>query len=168
MLRACDHSLLLTSFDPCRCQLTNAFWIAADGARADDRVVRLDVEIAHRSEIPGHANAARLTGGQPSRAPHHVFLVERRECSERWQARRATELLSGASLEIGGDEEGYAASHIQVDDESAGGVNVAAEEAKGAHTNVERLVERSSFTIVSLGRGVPPERGSDELRDGSE
>src|SRR5215210_7543775 len=104
MLRACKHALCLTGVDPCSRVFADPFRIAAEGARPDDRVVRLDIDVAIRGVDPVYSQRPRLSGTEGRRATDGLHIFERRDRSERRQGGLTRELLARSSLEIGADQ----------------------------------------------------------------
>lgn len=125
MLRAGQHAFRLARRDPLGRALAGAHGIRPERPRPDDRIVGIEIEVADRREIPVDSHGARLACGEAGRATNGIHIAERRNRADWGQARRADELLAGAALQVGGDQQWDARTLPQVFRERAHGFALA-------------------------------------------
>ena len=76
MFRACEHAFRLTRIDPGSRILTDLLRIAAEGTRSDDRVVRLDIEVAVWRVDPVDAQLSRFSSADSGRPPDRLDVCQ--------------------------------------------------------------------------------------------
>src|SRR5690349_2401312 len=100
MLCGRQHTLCLTGVDPCCCELSNALRIASKRAGADDRIVRLHVEVAVRRIDPVDAELSCFTCGDGGRAADCLHVLEESDRGEWRQSSLTRKLLARSALQI--------------------------------------------------------------------
>src|SRR5580765_7116926 len=142
MFRAREHTLRLTRIDPRRGVFSHAVRVAAERACSDDRVVRLDVDVAIGRIDPVDSERSRFDRTYRCRATNRLYVFEQGDGGE-WRKRGLTrELLSGASLQVRADQQRNARLRVEILRERGNVLRGPPEEDEPADAQTERLIDR--------------------------
>src|SRR5690606_23195338 len=150
VLRTREHSLGLAGVDPLGGEIGDHVGIGSECARADYRVVGLHIQVAVRCVHPVDPDAQCLTGREARGAAYRVCIAKCSECSERRQASQATELLSGAALQVGPDQEPHARALAQLLGETCHRFRGPAEEDETAYAELERQLHHGAVELEAM------------------
>ena len=98
VLGAPQNAVVLETADPHGRLLAHSYRVGPEGARLHDRVLGLEIEVAHGSERPVDAYRARLGGGDHPARAGGFQVVEPAERRGRRQLREPLDLLRRAAL----------------------------------------------------------------------
>jgi hypothetical protein len=138
--------------------------VGAKRTALHDRVLGQEIEIGHRREHPVDADGARFSPRYRPGPPDDIQIAEGRERRRGGKLGEPFELLPGATLEIGGDQERSAGTPHQVGRERLRHERGSTEDDEAARALLECGPDRLIFVRVSAAL-APAERGHDEPAD---
>src|SRR6266566_1769097 len=162
MLGTRKHTVLLTAADPRRRLRADELRIGAERPGLHDRILRLDVQIAHGRERPGETDGARLGAGDLPARIRDIEIIEVAEGGGGRQLGEALHLLPGPALEVRAEQQRPAGDVAQRTGERGDRVARAAEENESAGAGRERRV--NGGTIGSERTTSPAQRRTHETR----
>src|SRR3989454_3751385 len=152
--------MLLQPFDPGRRVLADAQGLGAERPGLDDRVLGLEVEVAHRAEGPVDAERARLGCRNDAGGPRRLEVVQQAERRRGRQLGHARHLLGDAALQVGPDEERPAGPLAEVARERADAGRGAAEDDEAADAGREGGVDLGALVVEAAA--APAQGGEHE------
>src|SRR5437870_1431486 len=152
--------MLLQPFDPGRRVLADAQGLGAERPGLDDRVLGLEVEVAHRAEGPVDAERARLGCRNDAGGPRRLEVVQQPERRRGRQLGHARHLLGDAALQVGADEERPAGPLAEVARERADAGRGAAEDDEAADAGREGGVDLGALVVEAAA--APAQGGEHE------
>src|SRR6266566_1157396 len=162
VLRAGERSVFLAASNPDRRLLPHSRRVGAEGARLHDRVLRFDVEVAHRREHPVDPRRPRLGRGDDPAGVRGLEVAQVPERRGRGQLGQAHHLLGGAAFQIGPDEERPPRLASQLARERRDGLERSAEDDEPAYPGRERGVDLPALMVEPAGAWPPAKRRKDE------
>src|SRR5438876_4196486 len=149
--------------DPHGRLLAHSYRVGPEGARLHDRVLGLEIEVAHGSERPVDPHRARLgSGDHPARAGGFQ-VVEPAERRGRRQLREPLDLLRRAALQVRADEQRATGLGLQLPRERQDGLACPAEDDETTDPRGEGGVELGP--LVSEALTPPAQRGKHETSE---
>src|SRR6266550_2503854 len=163
VLGAPQHAVLLGAADPHGRLLAHPHRVGAEGARLDDRVLGLEIEIAHGGERPIDPDRARFGRGDHPTGAGGVQVVQPAECRGRRQLGEPSHLLRRAALQVRADQQGAPRLLPQLPRERRDGLAGPPEDDKTAYPGGERGVDLGALVRETLA--PPAQRGKDETSE---
>ena len=163
MLRTPLHAVLLEAADPHGGVLAHPHGVDAEGARLNDRVPGLEVQVAYGGEGPVDADRARLGPGDDPGGGGRLEIVEPAERGGRRQLGEPLDLLRRPALEVRADQQGVAGLLAQRRGKGRYRVARASEDDEPAHACRQRRVDLGA--LVGEALPSPAERGEHEARE---
>ena len=105
VLGARQDAVFLAALHPGRGLRADGRGVGPEGARLDDRVPGLQVQVADRGERPVDAHGAGFHPGDGTRGARGLDLRERAERRRRGQLGEPGDLLGGSALQVRADQQ---------------------------------------------------------------
>src|SRR5713101_5523481 len=160
VLGAPEHAVVLETADPHRRLLAHSHRVGPEGARLDDRVLGLEIEIAHGSERPVDPDRARLGSGDHPAGIRSLQVVEPPECRRRRQHGEPLDLLGWAALQVRTDQQRAPGLLHELPPERRDGCARPRDDDESTHTGSERGVDLGALVRKALA--PPTQRGKHE------
>src|SRR5206468_2683591 len=163
MLGAGEDAVLLAAAHPHGGMLPDPLRVRAERTGPDDRVLRLQVQIADGSERPGDADGPGFLRGDDGGGVRGVEVVEPAESGWRGAFSEPLDLLGGAALQVRADEQRPASLLAHAARELRDGLPGAAEHDEAAHARRQGRVDGRA--LVGEAAAAPAQGGKDEPRE---
>src|SRR5204863_6096536 len=163
VLGAALNAMLLEGAEPHGRVLADPHGVGAEGARLDDGVLRLEIEVAHRPERPVDPDRTSLGRGDHATGARGIEIVEPAQRRGGRQLGEPPYLLCGTPLEIGADEERAPGLLLELAREGRHRFARPPEHDESAHACGERRVDLGPLVVETLA--PPAQRGKHEARE---
>src|SRR5690349_2119848 len=163
MLRASQGAGGLAALDPVPHAGGNLVGVIPEGTGLHDGVLGRQIQIGHRGENPVDAYRSGFLSRHRGGPPHHVRVTYRRQRHRRGKFRQSGDLLPGAALEIGRQQQRSSGPSKQVGGQLAYRFRRAAEDDESAHSDLQRIRYPTGFVGESAER-LRAQCGQDEAR----
>src|SRR6266702_8125181 len=157
--------MLLQGSDPHGRLLAHAHRVRSERARPHDRVLRLEVQVAHGSEGPVDADGARFGAGDHAARRRCLEIIQPAEGGRRRQLAEPLHLLGGPAFEIRPHQERAPRLLPQLTGEVGGRLAGPPENDEPAHAGGQRGVDLTALVLEASITWSPAERRKHEPRE---